>query len=369
MLSPGKEEVDNSSQNPPHTPASPRQPSTSLLGSLSKMLFSPAPAAEPGTPASVHESSFMTQSPRRNEPVGSSVAGASPDPSQLATPTEKRGLLDTLFSPMFSFFSSRAADGVAENESPPAAAAPEAEVTAAAAPPTSPRVYQLPSQGVPSAPPAQQKQAAEQDDYDDGDEFDAYSFIRNLPARPPVPRPICLPRKTRGTHPISLVLDLDETLLHSSIVPLPTYDIIFPVHFNSVNYQVFVRKRPHMDFFMEQVSKMFEIIVFTASQKVYADKLLSIIDPQRKWIKHRVFRDSCVLVDGVARPELKHLPEPHQRTLGSSHNRRAARSLSSGNYLKDLTVLGRDLSKTAIVDNSPQAFGFQLENGIPIESW
>lgn len=147
-----------------------------------------------------------------------------------------------------------------------------------------------------------------------------------------------LPIKTRRTPEYTVVLDLDETLVHASLTPQPNSDCQFEVVMpDGTQYAVYVKLRPGLMEFLKRLSENYELVLFTASKQVYAEKLISMLDPDKKYIKYRLYRDHC-----------------RQVML---------------NYVKDLTVMARDLAKTVIVDNSPQAFSFQVENGIPIRSW
>ncbi|KAK7364108.1 hypothetical protein VNO80_12511 [Phaseolus coccineus] len=134
---------------------------------------------------------------------------------------------------------------------------------------------------------------------------------------------------------ITLVLDLDETLVHSSSMPCNA-DFAFTVFTDREN-TVYVRKRPYLEKFLEKVSEMFEVVIFTASQSAYSAKLIDILDPHNKVFVRRMYRESCKWIDGRC--------------------------------LKDLTLLGIDLAKVFIVDNTPGVFRFHVNNGIPIKSW
>lgn len=178
------------------------------------------------------------------------------------------------------------------------------------------------------------------DDSDEAQYFDPHSFIRNLPDLSeivPSTRPTILPKESRERKPITLVLDLDETLVHSTLEHCEDADFTFTVFFNMKEHMVYVKERPQLRTFLKKVAEMFEIVVFTASQSLYAEQLLDILDPDGKLISGRAYRESCIFSDG--------------------------------SYTKDLTVLGLDLAKVLIVDNSPQVFRLQVNNGIPIKSW
>lgn len=133
-----------------------------------------------------------------------------------------------------------------------------------------------------------------------------------------------------------LVLDLDETLVHSSFRAVPGADFVIPVQIEDVVHFVYVMKRPGVDEFLVEMAKHYEVVIYTASLNKYADPLLDLLDPQNT-IRTRLFRESCVYYEG--------------------------------NYVKDLSLLDRDLEQTIIIDNSPSSYIFHPENAIDCSSF
>ena len=124
---------------------------------------------------------------------------------------------------------------------------------------------------------------------DDEDDFNPYLFIKSLPRYEAVRhlRPnIALPPKDPRDPPVTLVLDLDETLVHCTVEACHDADLTFPVVFHGIAYQVHVRLRPYLFDFLEAIHDKFEVVVFTASQRVYADELLDRIDPSTLYLYH-----------------------------------------------------------------------------------
>lgn len=133
-----------------------------------------------------------------------------------------------------------------------------------------------------------------------------------------------------------MVIDLDETLVHSSFKPIANADFIVPVEIDGTTHQVYVLKRPHVDVFLQKMGELYECVLFTASLATYADPVADLLDKCNVF-RARLFRESCVY---------------HR-----------------GNYVKDLNKLGRDLQKIVIVDNSPASYIFHPDNAVPVKSW
>lgn len=55
-----------------------------------------------------------------------------------------------------------------------------------------------------------------------------------------------------------------------------------------------INLRPHLIESLERLREFFQIVIFTASEKSYADSILDFIDPQKRYFDARLYRDSCI---------------------------------------------------------------------------
>lgn len=189
---------------------------------------------------------------------------------------------------------------------------------------------------------------------EDNDEFEyisqRLSILRRQNAR--MNKSATAPRKNKADrNKLTVVLDLDETLIHSKLSSekRAAQDIVSPsVKSSALNLDSFqikladgeivtVYKRPGLDEFLKSATKTYELMVYTAGLRQYAEPLLNWLDPKGTYFRFRLYRDSCLF--------------------------------TNGHYVKDLNKVNRDLKRTVLVDNNVCCFIPQLSNGIPISSF
>ncbi|EGW35249.1 mitochondrial inner membrane protein required for protein import [Spathaspora passalidarum NRRL Y-27907] len=122
--------------------------------------------------------------------------------------------------------------------------------------------------------------------------------------------------------PLTLVLTLDDLLVHSS------WD---------TQHGWRTAKRPGLDYFLGYLSQYYEIVVFATNSQMFSEKTVGKLDPYHAYISYALFREACRYKDGK--------------------------------LIKDLSLLNRDLGKTVIIDVDEDAVSLQPENGIVVEKW
>lgn len=120
----------------------------------------------------------------------------------------------------------------------------------------------------------------------------------------------------------TLVLDLDETL------------IAFKINPNQENKGL-LKFRPGLDFFLLKMKSIYEIVVFTSATQEYADPIENCIEQNEKYFDARLYRQHTIIYEN--------------------------------DFVKDISRLGRPMNSIIIVDNMPQNFRLQRENGIFIK--
>jgi carboxy-terminal domain RNA polymerase II polypeptide A small phosphatase len=155
-----------------------------------------------------------------------------------------------------------------------------------------------------------------------------------------------------SVHRRCVFLDLDETLVRTEQRDnLKAYDEVLQMaapdgktEVSAADQALGVLYRPYLRSFLERAHKAFELVVFTAARKDYADQVLDKVDPHKRYFSGRLYRDHCEQLGG---------------TQGSPDF-----------FIKDIRAVGgRPLRDCILVDNLAYSFAPTPENGLLIKPY
>ena len=133
----------------------------------------------------------------------------------------------------------------------------------------------------------------------------------------PIPAPYL---KFPSAKQYTLILDLDETLVSFQI---------------KSKKEGTLRARPYLFAFLEEMGHYYELIVWTSATESYANSLVEAIEYDKQYFDFILFREHAIII--------------------------------GDEFVKDLTRVGRGLDRIIIVDDMPQNFRLQKQNGITIK--
>ena len=147
----------------------------------------------------------------------------------------------------------------------------------------------------------------------------ASSYLKKNKFFKPLPAPYIISPPTKQ---YTLVLDLDETLVHFKM---------------KTNKGGTLKARPYLFGFLEEMGHYYELIVWTSATEAYANSLIEAIEYEKQYFDYILFREHAIII--------------------------------GDDFVKDLTRIGRSLDSIIIIDDMPQNFRLQKENGITIKPY
>jgi len=146
---------------------------------------------------------------------------------------------------------------------------------------------------------------------------------------------------------LTVVLEMDEVLLfvfypdeYEGYLQSPLRDYDYLLEFKKYDTFLSVYKREYLDQFLAYLKENTEAVLFCAGEKEYVDFVMDQIDPDKSVFKHRIYQEAC------------------SRIVYAEED--------VYDFVKDLNRLGRDLSRTVLIDAKPFVFWPNPDNGLPI---